>query len=275
MKLHFRNSINIYTDASSTQITIPQSNNIQINLVSPGFLVYFNDQIIFKNHCILIDETTSVGEMKAIDMAINWCNMIKENYGFNRYNIYTDSESSIFGIKSSMTEHTISNSLKTKSHKKKDIHPGLIRIINNIVETIINNDLNINYIFIPSHSRADLNIKKVISNTKKKLLTKNENLKSQLQDWKVYNILVGNTAIDLFTREYLLKYKNDIVTELTLNQNNFKFGVKRVYPLIWAPDNQYDTLQQNNRVLDSLGNYLPEPKESKYSKYGYSFFDRN
>lgn len=86
MKLNFKKSLNIYTDASSTNILIPNSNGIKIDLVSSGFLSFFGDNVVFKNHCIIIDDTVSIGEMKAIEMAINWCIYIKNMYDWNYFN---------------------------------------------------------------------------------------------------------------------------------------------------------------------------------------------
>lgn len=247
MKLNFRKALNIYTDASADTITIPNSGDIKINLVSPGFLVFFGDNMVFKQHCIIIDDTTSVGEMKAIEMAIEWCKYIKNKYEFNKFNIFTDSESSILSIRNYMNKYIISDK-NFNPNTRKDKHPGLIKLTDNVAYNIVSNDLHINFIFIPSHSRADVNIKAVTSKMKKKILVKNPNIESRMPNWKVYNMLVGNTAIDIFTRDYLFKYTDDVIKDLILNKDNIEFNIKREDILLWKPDDQkenYFSYQKN------------------------------
>lgn len=254
MKLHFKNALNIYTDVSSLVVDIPNSNGIKMNLACAGFLVSFGDQIVFKKHCIIIDDTTSVGEMKAIEMAINWCKYIKNKYGHNTFNIFTDSESSIFSIKYYMTKYIESEKqMEEKNRRKKDKHPGLIRLADYIAYNTLSNDLNVNFIFIPSHARVDINTQSVISKTKKKILTKNDNIESRMPDWKIYSILVGNTAIDIYTREYLLKYKDEIIKEIERNKYKYEFNVKREYPLLWVSGNQIDDIIDDTEKLLNPG----------------------
>lgn len=244
MKLEFKEALNIYTDVSADSIIIPNTKT-KITLLSPGFLVLFGDHIVFKQHCIIIDDTTSIGEMTAIRMAISWCKYIKDEFGKNKFNIFTDSESSIFAIKNYMNKYD--NKDKFTPNTKKDSHPGLIRITDNVAYDVIMNELDINFIFVPSHTRIDININKIISQMKKKILIKNPTIKSKMQDWKVYDILVGNAAIDNFTRQYLLKYREDVIEEI--NNTNIIFNIKREYPLIWKPD--------SDMLSDNIANLLP------------------
>lgn len=242
IKLGFKKALNIYTDVSADNVIV---SGTKITLLSPGFLVLFGDHIVFKQHCIIIDDTTSIGEMTAIKMAISWCKYIKDEFGKNKFNIFTDSESSIFAIKNYM--HKYDNKDKFTPNTKKDSHPGLIRITDNVAYDIIMNELDINFIFVPSHTRIDININKIISQMKKKILIKNPTIKSKMQDWKVYDILVGNAAIDNFTRQYLLKYREDVIEEI--NNTNIIFNIKREYPLIWKPD--------SDMLSDNIANLLP------------------
>lgn len=242
MKLGFKKALNIYTDVSADSIIVPGTET-KITLLSPGFLVLFGEHIVFKQHCIIIDDTTSIGEMTAINMAVSWCKYIKNEFGKNKFNIFTDSESSIFAIKNYMNKYDTFSEEKFTPNTKKDRHPGLIRITDEVAYNIVTNELDINFIFIPAHTRIDININKIVGQMKKKILIKNPTIKSKMPDWKIYDILVGNAAIDSFTRQYLLKYKEDVTKEIT--ESNIIFNVKREYPLMWKPETNLDTLSDN------------------------------
>lgn len=243
--LKLSESVNIFTDVSTSQVKLNDKKSILVN--SLGMIVSYGSLIPGQTIKIIVDEHNVVGEAKAIELAVMWI-ISHANPKFPYYyNIFTDSQTSVEAINGylsnyftnthSATKRKVFNLLESdETSKKKTNFDNIVKII---VYLILTNRLPIRIIYIPAHIDLEKNkdgeIKKAIT----KFQNHNKYFHFYINYAEMYMLLSGNHAIDYLTRSYLLNNLPFIQQDIIKTSYTIQYGVKRDIPLIW-PYSFYD-----------------------------------
>ena len=219
--------VNIYTDTSDRIINI---NDNEIRITAPGFIVTYNSRIIFQLIYIYVDAYTIFGEMKAIDMALDWINYMQSIGNRFKYNIFCDNNPVTI----------ILNKGLIKNETNKSDSPTKI-LGNIIVDKIKKSNALITIYYVPGH--IPVNNGFGFSKHKKKFFEFNSvyhnNLKYVLNDQMIFEAATYNNVIDMTTRNYLFQNMNYIIQDL-YNMDLSLILRNKNNPSIWPFQQKYD-----------------------------------
>lgn len=86
-------TINIFCDCSTN------SKLERITNTAYGAMAFNQTTLIDSEFRILTDKTSNYGELKAINLGVRLANKIRNQYSFNRFNIFSDSYIASFGMR--------------------------------------------------------------------------------------------------------------------------------------------------------------------------------
>lgn len=248
-ELKLMESVNIFTDTSTSQIKV-KNKNILIN--SLGMLVSYGSNIPCQSIKILVDEHNVFGEIKAIELAVMWC-ITHANPTFPYYyNIFTDSQTSVESINGYLSNYFTNNpslsepgNSKSKVFsilnsnsidKKKTNFDNVAKIISYL---IITNRIPIRIIYTPAHVDLEKNKEGELKRAINKFQINNKYFHFPINRNEIYLLLSGNHAIDYLTRSYLLNNLEFIQNDVERTSDYIQYGIRRDIPLVW-PYSFYD-----------------------------------
>lgn len=210
-KIDFDNSINIFTDASTTT-----HNGVVVG--SAGFIVVVNKCIQYSTHRVLYNVTSNYSEMYAILMAIKYILFIKSNifnYPIPRINIFSDSEIIIFGLRKwvfswvNKKKCRSDSFMSEKKTTKEQLSLGM-DLFKFVITSIVDNDIHLNLYHTLSHKRYNnaMDLQKII--TKFRI-----NNKIKINATDASYLAYYNSFVDNMTRKNLLSITEDPMFETT------------------------------------------------------------
>lgn len=243
--LRLMQSVNIFTDVSTTMVK-PKNSDNAIIVNSLGMLVTYNSLIPCQTIRILVDEHNVFGELKAIELAVMWCiSHANPNFPYY-YNIFTDSQTSVASINGYLSNYFVN---KTKSafnllkntHTHKDQYKTNFENVSKIIAyLIVTQRLPIRIIYTPAHVDLEkYNKDKTLIKAINKFKNLNKYFHFDINQNEMYMILSGNHAIDYLSRAYLLNNLNYIKQDIDRTSYYIQYGIRRDIPLVW-PYSFYD-----------------------------------
>jgi ribonuclease H len=201
MELTLEDSLNVFTDASTTK-----SDNRTIS--SPGYAIVYNNKIIKSVNRIFYNTTSNYGEMYAIIMALGALIEIKRQLNLKgmdmpTVNLFSDSEISILGLRKWIFNWWSNNTTQTfYSEAKLFSNQGILNkeLFVTAVRMIVDNELPVNLY----HTKAHVHIsrpKEVINMIQKFGLINHRTINQRIACYLTYY----NTFVDNMTRDNLKK----------------------------------------------------------------------
>lgn len=221
MTFFYKNAINIFTDASTTNMDGKEISN-------SGFIAVYNGNIINKDYKIFYDSTNTYGELYAINMGVEYAlNIGRETDLF--LNIISDSLISIKTIKKWIFEWKYSEKNPHILLNKQNCSATNQDLILNIISMILYSGIHINFYHILGHKRPN-NVSDILEVKLK--FKKNNNLDIAFPDDIIQEMISYNNEVDKYTRSWL----HTIIKNNEFNHEDYQ---KFVFPCMWKP-NPYD-----------------------------------
>lgn len=205
MSLNFNKTINVFTDASTTQVD-------RRIVSSPGYAIVYNNKIICSTNNVFYNTTSNYGELYAIIMALE--SLIQIKWGFDKaglemplINIFSDSEISVLGLRKYIFNWWGSESTQ-QFYSEPQIYSdqGVLNkeLFVNAIRMITDNNLKVNLYHVSAHIEA----------TKKYHITRmikkfEENNYIQIDKDDAYYLCYYNAFVDDMTRSNLRKLVNN------------------------------------------------------------------
>ena len=220
MNINFDSSINVFTDASITNV-----NGKHVS--SSGYIIVCNNQIVDAKYRIFYDSTNNYGEIYALFMGVYAAIELayKSGYAY-RINVLSDSQISVYGLRDWIFAW----------YKKLD-HNYIMRsssgipvsnqfIYKRIVKTI-------NYFRLPIHFYHQLGHMNNISKDLKKVITTFKRVNKETIDEDLASkIIYYNNFVDKFTRNNLMAATKSLV----FNINNYKKEIEVINEVLTDED---------------------------------------
>ena len=233
MNIDFNSSINVFTDASIT--------NVNGKSVScSGYVIVCNNQIIDAKYRIFYDSSNNYGEIYALYMgvyaAIEFA--YKTGYAY-RINVLSDSQISIYGLRDWIFAWYKKLDGEYIMVSSNGIPVSNQFIFKRIVKTIIYSKLPIHFYHQLGHmNNVSKDIEKVITSFKKVN-------KESINDDIAEKIIYYNNFVDRFTRNNLLSVTKSLVFDI----NNYKKEIEVINEILTDDDmNTYGLLINKTRA---------------------------
>lgn len=223
-------TINIFCDCSTNSKFDPITN------ASYGAIAFNQNTVIESDYRILTDKTSNYGELKAINLGVRLANYIRRKYSFTRFNIFSDSYISAFGMRDFCKKWKAIDAglYKATNHQLVASQNVYIDTLNIIVE----NDLPISIWHQKGH--VNVNDKQSLQNTKE-LFIQDNFVQADVDDDFIRYISIGNMMVDIESRNFL--------------KSTFDKTKQYIEPIYFIPY-QYDKLVSKYSEIQKRGENL-------------------
>lgn len=216
---------NIFCDASTTPI--------QNDVVDAcyGAVAFSMNKKVTEWYRVIHDTTTNHAELRGINLAVNIALILRNNGNFNRFNIFSDSKVSVFGMRDYCKRWlNVNNTLYTIGRKTPVVSQD---IYVETISTIVDNDLKLSIWHQNGHVQTD----------------RYESIDHAMRTFEANNITSADADLEFI--KYISEKNNyvDTMTRQTLANTNV-YEKDYVEPIFFIPYHFRDILAKYIKIQE-------------------------